>query len=83
MGAGVVCSFASFAASEGALDDLDAERDVRCRKSVTRNDVFGEDSKRPWPKDWGQREGTALWMARRDAFSPVRVYQLVNLLMTS
>ena len=37
MGAGVVCSFASLEASEGPVD-LE-ERDVRCRKSVTRKDV--------------------------------------------
>ena len=70
VGAGVVWSFASFAANDCADLDLDAERDVRCRKSVTRNDVCGCDSNWPWPNDCGHSEGTASWIALSDAFSP-------------
>jgi hypothetical protein len=46
MGAGVLWSLASLEASEGAFD-FEAERPVRCRNSVTRNDVSGWDSNFP------------------------------------
>ena len=71
IGAGVVCSFASFAARDGALGFLVAERGERCRKSVTRNEVPGSEVNVPWPKEAGQRVGTALCRALREACSPV------------
>lgn len=43
VGAGVVCSFASFAASDSAVFDFSVDRDLRSRNSVTRKDMLGCD----------------------------------------
>lgn len=49
-GAGVLCSFASFAAKEGADEDaFEANRLDKSTKSVTRKCVEGESVKVPWP----------------------------------
>lgn len=48
--AGVVCSFASFAARDGAeVDDDEENRLERFTKSVTRKCVEGESVSSPWP----------------------------------
>lgn len=66
-----MCSFASLAAREVALEELEEPRLERSRKSVTRKDFEGVSARVPWPKDLGQRLGTELCMAFRDACSPV------------
>lgn len=49
-GAGVLCSFASFAASDCADEDaLEENRLDRSTKSVTRKWVEGEEVNVPWP----------------------------------
>jgi hypothetical protein len=65
-----VCNFASFWARFGALLDNEDARDERSRKSVTRNEVAGEEEKRPHPKGCGQRDGTASRIALSEAYSP-------------
>ena len=70
IGAGVVWSFASLAASDD-VDDFELDRPVRLRYSVTRKEVEGCEENWPCPSDAGQREGTASWRAFRDACSPM------------
>jgi hypothetical protein len=49
-GAGVLCSFANLAASDGAEEDDDEENRLdRSTKSVTRKCVEGESASLPWP----------------------------------
>jgi hypothetical protein len=43
----VVCSLASLAARDGALDDFELDRPVRWRNSVTRKEIEGCDSNCP------------------------------------
>ena len=70
-GAGVVCSLASFAASDDAdVDDDEENRLDRSTKSVTRKCVEGESASLPCPYDCGHNVGTALWIALSDACSP-------------
>lgn len=68
-GAGAVCSAASLAASDKPEPRGGAAVPLRSRKSVTRKNLFAVDM---GPKAWalGQKFGTALWMAFRDACSP-------------
>lgn len=49
-GAGVLCSFASLAASEDAEEEvLEPRRPEKSRKSVTRKCFEGESASVPWP----------------------------------
>lgn len=61
-------SFPSFWARVGPLGGVLLERS---RKSVARKCQFPE--RGPWAWDWGEREGTMLWIAFREACSPVCV----------
>lgn len=72
-GAGVVCSFASFAAKKrpepaAELVDETAER-PKFRKSVARKAPWLAE-RAPWAWLDGQREGTIEWIALRDVCSP-------------
>lgn len=72
VGAGVVCSRASFCAKLRPLlfSLLLVERVLWSRNSVTRKEP-GEFESLPWARLRGQREGTALWIALRDSCSPL------------
>lgn len=48
-GAGVVCSFASLEARDGADEEPEENRLERSTKSVTRKCVEGESESLPWP----------------------------------
>lgn len=77
VGAGVVCRVASLAARDmpeccccasAADDEEERDLDDMSRKSVTRK-AFPS-SVTPVAREAGQREGTTLWMAFREACSP-------------
>lgn len=69
MGAGVEWRVASFWARERP-DPGGEERDgERVRKSVTRKDPLPV-QRWPWLWDFGHSDGTAEWMASREACSP-------------
>lgn len=68
----MLCSWASLEARERPLleeEELDRDEGLRSRKSVTRNAPLPSESD-PWAWLAGQKEGTVLWMAFKEACSP-------------
>lgn len=53
----------------------------RSRKSVTRKEVSGDESKWPHPKACGHKDGTVSWIAFSEAYSPEFVLAFVYILL--
>ena len=70
----MVCSLASLAARERLLlDERSEEEEDRSSHSVTRKYVPGSSSSSPCPRAAGQSEGTTVWIALREAYSPANM----------